>query len=287
MPPAVFVTGKGGVGKTTVAGGLAVAAAERGQQALFLEFGDGQSGRRVLRGAPAHVEHVVIRLDQAARRAATPLFGSALLAKVALGNFAMKPLLRAAPAIRELAVLELVRQEVAAHPGARVVVDMPATGHTLSWLRVAEQGRDLVRRGPLFDLCDRLMNELLHPGRATVVVVTLPERLVLSETAELCEALKSQVGLNVGRLIVNRVPAALEPQALEDARRLAAAGGETARAAQQVADLLALRAGALEEVMQTLRQELGEDTRAMTLPNAPVDPSAATVAQWLAEQGAT
>ena len=59
------------------------------------------------------VEHIVMRPEEALRRGATPLFGSATLAKLALGNFAIKPLLKAAPAIRELALLESVRQMVA------------------------------------------------------------------------------------------------------------------------------------------------------------------------------
>ena len=60
-------------------------------------------------------------------RAAKPLIGSKVLANLVLNNFAMKRLIAAAPALREIAMLESVRQIVAANPGRRVVVDMPAT----------------------------------------------------------------------------------------------------------------------------------------------------------------
>jgi anion-transporting ArsA/GET3 family ATPase len=134
--------GKGGVGRTTIAAALAVLNAERYGAAVLVEFGDGASGRRALGGAHPEVEHVVIRPDEALRRGATPLFHSATLARLALGNFAMRPLVRAAPAVRELAMLESVRQVCAERPRVRVVVDMPATGHSVAWLRVPQQGRE-------------------------------------------------------------------------------------------------------------------------------------------------
>ncbi|MGB5695012.1 MAG: ArsA-related P-loop ATPase, partial [Polyangiales bacterium] len=52
LAPAVFVTGKGGVGKTSVAAGLALAAAEADGEAVYVEFGDGASARRMLRERP-------------------------------------------------------------------------------------------------------------------------------------------------------------------------------------------------------------------------------------------
>ncbi|MDB4929917.1 MAG: Arsenical pump-driving ATPase, partial [Myxococcaceae bacterium] len=218
LAPAVLVMGKGGVGKTTVAAALATLEAETRGDAVLVEFGDGESGRRALGPKHKGVEHVVITAAEAIQRAATPLFGSVTLAKIALNNFAMRPLLRAAPAIRELAMLESVRQVVAARPGVRVVVDMPATGHAVAWLRTAAQGREFLAAGPMFDLCDRVARELVSPGCASIVVVTLPERLVLEETLELCESLARDVGLAVARVVVNRVPLPLAHQAWVDAR---------------------------------------------------------------------
>jgi arsenite-transporting ATPase len=228
----VLVMGKGGVGKTTVAASLAVLDAETYGRAVLIEFGDGESGRRALAGAHRNVEHIVIKPDEAIQRGATPLFGSATLAKLALGNFAMRPLLRAAPAIRELAMLESVRQIAAERPGVRVVVDMPATGHSVAWLRVPRQGRALLGSGPLFDMCDRVGRELLAPGRASIIVVTLPERLVIEETLELCTAVAVEGGLAVDHIVVNRMPVSLPRAALDDARALSAAGGALAGAAR-------------------------------------------------------
>jgi anion-transporting ArsA/GET3 family ATPase len=293
-PPAslaqvVFVTGKGGVGKTTVAAGLALAALEDTSQAVFVEFSDGASGERALGKAGRAVKRVVINPHDAVIEAAKPLFGSSLLTRVALNNFAMKPFIAAAPAVRELAILALVLRCVEDNPGARVVVDMPATGHSLAWLKVPAQGRDLIRYGPLYELCDRLTRDLVRPGRASVVVVTLPERLVLQETLELCRALTEEVQLTPSRLIVNRVPAPLPSLALEDARRLAGSADDPklASAARSFAQHLDARRVISEDLDNTLQEMLGEAARqAILLPRSAVDPSADMVAAWLRERGA-
>lgn len=286
LAPVVMVMGKGGVGKTTIAASLAVLAAETQGLAVLVEFGDGESGKRALAGARRNVEHIVIRPDEAIQRGAAPLFGSATLAKLALGKFAMRPLLRAAPAIRELAMLESVRQVSVERPGVRVFVDMPATGHSVAWLRVPRQGRDFTAMGPLFEMCDRLTRELVAPGRASIIIVTLPERLVLEETLELCSAVEHEAGMPVDRIVVNRMPLALPHEALVDARALAAEEGPLRRPAAQLCAVLEARAAARAEGLSALSTLTHSEHAMWCVPLAPVDPSAKDVARWLRAEGA-
>lgn len=280
------MTGKGGVGKTLVASGLAVAAAKRGRQALYVEFGDGESGARTLGAWKHDVKHVVLDPTRAVVDAAAGLFGSRRLAKLALGNFAMRPLIEAAPAVRELAVLELARQVVAEHPGARVVFDMPATGHSVAWLRVVREVKGVTARGPLHELCLRLEAEILSSARTSMVVVTLPERLVLSETLSLCDEIETDIGLSVDRLVVNRVPTPLAARALVDVHAMASASGPAADAAKRLAGVLQCRMSVRQEVLDALdatrRRHHGRGEKDLTLlPSIPREPKADLVADWL------
>lgn len=288
----LLVTGKGGVGKTTVAAGLAVAEVEANGSAALVEFGDGESGQRALGDARnmRGLTHVVIHPAEAIERAATPLLGGAMMAKLTLGNFAVKRMLRAAPAIRELAMLECVRMVSAEKPNRRVIVDLPATGHGLAWLAVPSQLRAATSSGPLHDLCVRLERDLVRAGMCSPVVVTLPERLVLLETLELCGAMKRQLGIPVARLLANRVPAPVDEGALAEAEALAASSDPHAVHARELARLLSTRMAAREHAMQALaeagRASDDEPLIPLVLPEAPVDPSVRLVAQWLKIAGA-
>jgi anion-transporting ArsA/GET3 family ATPase len=283
----VLVTGKGGVGKTTLAAGLAEAAAKKDGQAMLIEFGDGDSGRRAL-GKGTNVVHRVVDPRDAMKQAIAQLLGSQLLARLFLDNFAVRPMLRAAPAMRELAMLECVRLFAEELPGKRVVVDMPATGHGLTWLRLPVQMRDMFASGAIHDLAARLVDRLVSPKRTSVVVVTLPERLVLMETVELCRALEEEVGLPVGRLVVNRFPAELPAAAWEQARALEARGGPEADAVKELLRTI--------EARQTLRREASEllssasrttlHVRPLLVPESLEDLRAGDVAALLEREGA-
>ncbi len=280
LAPVVLVMGKGGVGKTTVAAGLAELAAHRWGRSVLVEFGDGAAGRRALGpGKARSVEHLVIRPEEALARGAAPLFGSATIAKLVLGNFAMRPLLKAAPAVRELAMLESVRQIAAERPGVRVVVDMPATGHGVAWLRIPRQGRDFLGAGPIYELCDRLARELLGDAQSSIVVVTLPEPLVLEETLELCAAIELEA--RVDCVVVNRFPNAPLRQATEELGALMDRSDSVGEAAQWVASTLASRERAREEAVAEVDALSRRARSVVVLPLGISAPTATETAQRL------
>ena len=283
LAPIVLVTGKGGVGKTTLAAGLAEAAARRDGSATLVEFGDGESGRRIL--GKSRVKHEVVEPKDALERAVGRLLGSKLIAKVFLGNFAVRRMLRAAPALRELAMLDAVGQ-LADKAKGRVVVDMPATGHGLAWLRLPTQMRDLVGSGGLFELSERLVHRLVAPRATSVVVVTLAERMVLQETLELCAALEREVGMPASRLVVNRFPTSLPSGAIETARSIAETGASISEAKARLLETLEAREAARSEALEALGGASRLGVRPLLLPLVGADPTAAQVAEWLARERA-
>lgn len=268
-----LVMGKGGVGKTTLAAGIALSTAQEGRPAFYVEFSDGRSGRRLLKDHPQVRRRVYERYD-AIREAATELIGSEWLTRLVLQNFAIKKMLRAAPALGELALLDAVRRLGEKNPTAHIVVDMPATGHGLSWLKVPSRMARVLQRGPLFQVAERVRRDLLSSADTEVIVVTLPERVVLSETLELCEKLQSEVGMVTPRLIVNRAPLFVTDDVLRETQSLA----------EQHAD-----ASAYDEFFRYQREQAEEDLKILSATTVAVraydlqadDPTAPDIADWL------
>lgn len=175
--PLTLVVGKGGVGRTTVARTLAWAAAQHGKRATCLELAGAAGSGSIPPGSR------VLDPAEAVEAAATPVFGSRRVARALLGNFAIQRVLDVVPAIHEYALLVAALELTRTY--ARVVVDLPATGHGVAWLGVAARLARLVPHGASRDQADHLDAALRDPHTTALVVVTLPEPIVLSETRAL------------------------------------------------------------------------------------------------------
>jgi hypothetical protein len=198
--PMTLVLGKGGVGKSTVAHGLAELMGSRGERAVVIEPGLGaRLGRGPRSGGP--VRYTTERIDEldALRDAAAIIFGSARLARAVMSQFAVRQLATVVPGLREVSLLVAALSRV--ETGSRVVLDMPATGHGLAWLTTVGLLRSLAPSGRARALVDRLDARLNDPTFTRLVVVTLCEPLVARETAELCDALPRPPDL----IVINQV----------------------------------------------------------------------------------
>lgn len=203
-PQLTLVIGKGGVGKTTVARGLAELAALGGERSLVVGF-ERPAG---LDRDPVGFDVEVADGNAALRSVAAEILGSKRLAGALLSHFAIRRLAAIVPGLREVALLVLALRHTDA--GRHVVLDMPSTGHGLAWLDTVRLLRALEPNGRARELIDRLDARLADPAFTKLVVVTLGERLVMGETLELCRALPRRADL----VVVNCVH---RPQALPDA----------------------------------------------------------------------
>lgn len=272
--PITFVTGKGGVGKSTVAAAIALGFAREGERVALVEFDDDEAGRRSLAGADAKVHHVVIGYADAVEAAIAPIVGGVFVSRTVLKHPAIRRLVQAVPALREFVSLERIRTLASTRAYDRVVVDMPATGHAVDWLRVPASFERFLHGGPLGSLGRRVREEVVAAGRSDVVLVAIPEPLVIRETAELAAKLEAEIGRGPTAVVVNRMPPSDPERALEAARKLPEAAS--------LAELLAARAQTAADAHEALRLARGiEASTIVSLPEAAADPSVLDVAGWL------
>jgi anion-transporting ArsA/GET3 family ATPase len=225
MPPmrpvqVVFVTGKGGVGKTTVAAALGQWAAETGRRTLIVETANDGSlaqlfGHRKLNAGPQHLQARLHALRVDARQLVEEYFSHLLrfqwLSQRLLVSNTFNALTTAAPGITEFLLLEKILGWVEPGLASRrrsyevVIVDGPATGHVLKLLGTPRRLAAMVPGGPLGKTARRLLALLADHRRAQVVLVSLPEEMAVRETIETQHAIEDDLALHVARPVINRV----------------------------------------------------------------------------------
>ena len=216
----LIVAGKGGVGKTTVTATLARAAGSRaGLSTLVVEV-EGQSGIGSLYGRPPfgydEVElHPGGGPEGAADvRARTLTPDDALLeyledhglhriSRRLLSGGALDVVATAAPGIKDILVLGKVKQLERAGVADLIVLDAPAAGHAITFLRSARGLLDAVRVGPINTQAAEVLELLTDPERCQVVLVTLPEETPVNELVDTAYSLEDEVGVSLGPVVVN------------------------------------------------------------------------------------
>jgi anion-transporting ArsA/GET3 family ATPase len=219
-----IVSGKGGTGKTTIAGGLACALATSGRRVLICEV-EGRQGIAELFDVPPLTGAEERRISRTP--AGGTVYGLAIDAEDALMEYldtfyhlsiAGKALDRfgavdfatsIAPGLRDVLltgkVYEAVRRKIKNRPNAydAVVLDAPPTGRIAQFLNVHAAVAGLAKVGPIRNQADSIMR-LLRSATTTVHVVTLLEDMPVTETEEAVAALRP-TQIRIGTVIENMV----------------------------------------------------------------------------------
>jgi anion-transporting ArsA/GET3 family ATPase len=224
----VIVSGKGGVGKTTVVAALALAAAAYGRRVQVIDV----EGRPVLAtrfGAPAigweptQVAPGVFARVVAPDRSLTEWMeghGLKRLAGRLASAGALDVIATATPGMKDILVLGKVKQLTNDAPDDFIVVDAPASGHAIQFLKSPLGLLDAVRGGPIRNQAEQVQELLADHSRCQVVLVTLAEATPVQETIETAFALEERVGIALGPIVVNQVAASVEPLDISAVRRI-------------------------------------------------------------------
>jgi anion-transporting ArsA/GET3 family ATPase len=218
----LVVVGKGGVGKTTIACALALEAVRRGRRVLLCEVDGVARAPQLLQAEPGPVGRAVAT---PAGVAVMAVEGKAALAEYLGMIIPVRRLLQtvfksqlyqyfvaAAPGLKELMTIgkiwyeaERVDEQSGARCWDQVILDAPATGHGLQYLRMPAAARDAFEIGLVHREAQRLVELLTDPARTAVNLVATAEEMPVNETVAMYHALRDDLRMPTGLLFVNRL----------------------------------------------------------------------------------
>jgi hypothetical protein len=278
----VIVTGKGGTGKTTVAAALALGAAARGRRVLVAAVDPDARLAALLgpRAGPLGYEPTFARENvwvshiepfEALGEYLGLQLGTRKLVDPILRQRGFRQLLLASPGWRELITLGKVWHLEQSMEGRRprfdlIVVDAPATGHSLTFLDVPRVVVSAVRAGPLRHHTERVEALIEDRERTLLLPVALAEELPARETVELVARARDQLGVAIERIVVNAVHESPYPADLPALDRRISALGDAPLGALPPPRALAACGAALRERAELNRHHIAAIERETGLP---------------------
>ena len=220
----LLVTGKGGVGKTSVSAALARAAAAAGKRVLAAEIASDEAAPSPLATAlgaaasddePIDVAPSIRAVRIAPSRGHQDFLRDTMpmrfLADAAMKSAAIRRFLSAAPTLAEMGILyrllylSRAKHRSGGHEHETIVVDLPATGHALALTQLPEAMLKVIPGGPIVAAVKDGLAMVTDPKQTATVIVTLPETLPVSESLELVRNLERH-DLPVVAMVLNRAP---------------------------------------------------------------------------------
>lgn len=234
-PKILIVSGKGGVGKTTVSAALALVAARQGRKVCIAEvdrkgtlprlFGGGELDYDPSEIAPG-VWGMNIVPEESLAEYLNVQYHMKRVSKVFTSTHFVDYITTAAPGLKDILVLGSIWYLEQGRRGARdhhfdtIVLDAPGAGHMLTFLSAPMGLSDAIRVGPVRRQSDWLVDMLRDRNRTRIHLVTVPEEMPVTETVETAEALSGKLGLEPGAVFANAVYQELltkeEKEALDD-----------------------------------------------------------------------
>lgn len=213
----LVITGKGGVGKSTVSAALALALAKSGRRTLLCEVNSGGRATALLGHPPAGPEvtrlegelwSVDVRPAEAMREYVLQKIRIERVYRAVFENPLVRAFLRFIPSLAETVMLGKIIWHLREKEDERVrwdmvVLDAPATGHALTFLGVPQVLLDTLPHGTMAEEVTWMRDYLVDPAVTKALVVALPEELPILESLELASGLRA-LHLALGAVVLNQ-----------------------------------------------------------------------------------
>ena len=249
----IVVTGKGGVGKSTVSAALGTLLANRGRRVLLIEV-DPRENLHLLLDIPPSGGEIVEAASNLWVQHLEPrrLLDDLVTEKLKVGALVRKVLsspvhlhfTEGAPGLKQTAVFGRALRLVEGH-GPKilrrpdvVVLDAPASGHGIAWMAAPQLVSEVISSGPIGSMAAEISTFLEDRSRFGSVVVTTAEEMPVQESLELIEAMRGRLDREPELVVVNALYPPLPARAGRDrstrlwARRRAVNEHELARLAE-------------------------------------------------------
>lgn len=216
----LLFSGKGGVGKTTVASAFALSCAQRGERTLLMElntkdkvssmFGATEVGTEIVE-IEDNLFAVNVTPDAAMEEYALMMLKVRVVYKAVFQNRIMKAFLKAIPGINELVMLGKAYYHVIEEydDGSpvwdKIIVDAPATGHGIFLLQIPSVITDILSSGHMYEEAKRILDVLRDPKTTALSLITLPEEMPVNETKMLHKTVVNELKIPTGAVIANAV----------------------------------------------------------------------------------
>lgn len=224
----VFVTGKGGVGKSTVSIAMGMAAAARGKRTIVCEVSAEENASRAFRKSSVGFNEVKVAdnlwaisvdPDESLREYLLLQLKVRAMRDLLMRSRIFTYLAAATPGLKELVTIGKVwelaqsdRKVKKASGYDLVIVDAPATGHGVGFLQTPRTFAGIARVGPVHSQANQLDEFITDHETTGVAIVSLPEEMPVNESAFLERQLRDEIGIAVDRVYMN----AMFPERFDD-----------------------------------------------------------------------
>jgi hypothetical protein len=194
----IIVSGKGGVGKTTIAHAITKELRARGLNAFYTSFDQNCPSEILKDGTPRFMTSP----EESSEAYIGLKLNSPLLAKWVMKAPFFKALFQVLPPLGHMILLGHYIKELQDNPEHIVVLDSPASGHAMSMISSLSNFKEIFKLGVLVEDIDRMNDFLKTPGNTKVLISSIPTEMSVEEGLDLTKFFKDW-GLDNTELLIN------------------------------------------------------------------------------------